>query len=560
MIIKKITKLFEQAYKNLNIDIMPKIILSNREDLCDYQCDDAFKLAKVLHKSPIDIGNMIIDEISKNLASKSVIERIEVYTPGFINIRICAMLINDTLNSLTAPHFGIPEEKQKTVFFDYGGPNVAKPLHVGHSRSPIIGDALKRMYTYAGYTTKSDVHLGDSGLQIGQVLYGIFRDNKQLDEIDLEYLDKIYPEMSGLCKVDEEIKNKCEELTYKLQKGDTKLEEYYNTIKKVSVNEIKRVFDLLGITFDTWEGEFSSLKYVDAVEQKLNEKGLLQISQGATIVEISTDEDKKPLPPLLFKKSNGACIYATTDLASIEQRVQDYTPDKFIYVADLRQALHFEQVFRTVKKADLSKAEFTFCGFGTVNGKDGKPFKTRTGNTPKLVDLLNDIKENFISLKPENAQMSDDDLNKIVVGILKFADLQNYREKDYIFDIEHFSKVVGKTGPYIMYTYLRLNKIILNNEIKPFNNTIYNEFDRNLRIKLLNIKSVFTSALKENAPDVIANYLYDVCVLSNGFYEHNRVNDSANEIKEQWISLLIFANKVITEFSSLLGLEMPTRM
>ena len=507
MIIKKITVLFEQAYKNLGIDIAPKIVLSNREDLCDYQCDDAFKLAKVLHKSPIDIGNMIIDEISKTDASKDVIEKIEVYTPGFINIRICAKLINGTLNSLTVPHFGIPEEKQETVFFDYGGPNVAKPLHVGHSRSPIIGDALKRIYAYAGYTTKSDVHLGDSGLQIGQVLYGIFRDNKQLDEIDLEYLDKIYPEMSGLCKVDEGIKNKCEELTFRLQKGDAELEKYYNVIKNVSVTEIKRVFDLLGVSFDTWEGEFTSLKFVDTVERKLNEKGLLQKSQGATIVEVSTEDDKKPLPPLLFKKSNGACIYATTDLASIEQTVQDCNPDKFIYVADLRQSLHFEQVFRTVKKADLSKATFEFCGFGTVNGKDGKPFKTRAGNTPKLVELLSDIKENFISLKSENAQMNDDDLNKIVVGILKFADLQNYREKDYIFDVEQFSKVVGKTGPYIMYTYLRLNKIILENQITPFNDTIYNEYDRSLRIKLLNIKNIFKSALAENAPDVIANYL-----------------------------------------------------
>ena len=560
MIISRLNELFKKTYNNLGIQIEPKIIASNREDLCDYQCDDAFKLAKDMHMSPIDIGNKIIEDLQKNSEYHKIIEDAEVYTPGFINIKISKELINDALNKMNIPHFGLKTDSPKKIFFDYGGPNMAKPLHVGHSRSPIIGEAIKRMYAYLGNEVISDIHLGDTGLQIGQVLYAIQRDNIKIEDITLGYLDKVYPEISGLCKTDAEVKAKCEELTFRLQKGEEELERYFEAISKISVGEIKRIYDYLDIHFDTWEGEHSALKYVDKVENILKDKGLLKESEGALIVDVANDEDKKPMPPLLFKKSNGACIYATTDLASIEQRVENFDPEYFIYLADLRQALHFEQVFRTVKLSNLTNASFEFCGFGTVNGPDGKPFKTRAGDTPKLWDLLQEIKANFVALKAENSQMEQIDLDKIVTGILKFADLQNFREKDYIFDIDKFSKVVGKTGPYIMYTYLRINKVIDNNLIKELDDTITNDSDRRLRIKILQLKDIFDSAIKHNAPDIIANYLYNLCVLSNAFYENNRLNEASEETKTQWVSLLNISNRIILDLSNILGLQMPSKM
>lgn len=560
MILASLNQIFKTTYDNLGIKVEPKIIKSNREDLCDYQCDDAFKLAKEMRMSPIDIGNKIIDDLKNNVSYNDIIDSIETYAPGFINIKVSKKIINQSLNAMNIEHFGLKTHSPLSVFCDYGGPNMAKPLHVGHARSPIVGEAIKRLYKYAGHKVTSDIHLGDCGLQIGQVLYAILRDKLKVEDITLEYLDKAYPEMSSLCKKDPELKKECEDLCLRLQNGDKDLEYYYKYISDVSVGEIRRIYDYLDIQFDTWEGEKSALPYVSKVEKILKDKHLLRQSEGAMIVDIAKEDDNKPMPPLLFKKHNGACIYATTDLASIQQRVEDYNPEKFIYLADLRQSLHFEQVFRTVKLSNLSDATFEFCGFGTVNGTDGKPFKTRAGDTPKLWTLLQEIKSNFTSLKEDNKNMSEEDLDRITTGILKFADLQNFREKDYIFDIEKFSKVVGKTGPYIMYTYLRLNKVIDDSFITKLNDEIYNESDRKLRIKILQLKDAFNLALKNNAPDVIANYLYNLCIASNTFYEYNRISNANNEMKSQWISLLKLTNQIILDLSTILGLQMPSKM
>ena len=560
MIITKLNEIFRTAYNKVGISIEPKIITSNREDLCDYQCDDAFKLAKEMRMSPMQIGQRIIEAIYEIEANKKYISSLEVYNPGFINIKISDEFINATINEINKPHFGLTANNPDTYFIDYGGPNIAKPLHVGHSRSPMIGEAIKRMYQYIGHKVYSDIHLGDTGLPIGQVLYAIFRDNKTAEDITLQYLDKAYPEMSGICKTDKEIKAECEELTLRLQKGDKSLQPYYDKICEVSVGEVKRIYDYLDIRFDMWEGEYSALPFVDKVQNILEGENLLYPSQGALVVDVQQEDDKKEIPPLLFKKTNGAYLYASTDLGSMMQRIEYCNPKHFIYIADLRQGLHFEQVFRTAILAKMTDADFKFCGFGTVNGPDGKPFKTRAGDTPKLWDLLEDIKTNFLSLKEENKNMAKEDLDKIITGILKFADLQNFREKDYIFDIDKFSKVVGKTGPYIMYTYLRINKIIDKSFINTLNDTITNESDRKLRIKILQLKDTFALAIKNNAPDIIANYLYNLCVLSNTFYENNRISQADDKTKAQWISLLDISNRIILDLSQILGLQMPSSM
>ena len=408
------------------------VIKSNRPDLCDYQCDQVFKLAKQYHKNPMEIGEEITHKINELENFSDYFEKVEFVRPGFINITLSNNFINNKLkNMYNNPKFDIklPSVKE-TYFMDYGGPNVAKPLHVGHMRTAIVGEAIKRIINYFGHKTISDVHLGDYGLQIGEVIYGIKEKNMDIKDLTIKDLDYIYPEMSKRCKEDETLKEKCASITKDLQDGNKEYYEYFKKICEVSVSDIKNIYNYLDVHFDLWLGESDSYPYIPKVEQLLDSKHLLEASEGARVVYVNRDDDKVEIPPLLFKKANGAYMYPATDLGSIYQRVEDYNPDHILYVVDNRQALHFEQVFRTCQLSGLiDESKLEHLGYGTVNGLDGKPYKTRSGDTPKLQNLFEQVKEIFESAKEENKNKSESDKNIIVNSILKFADLQNSRER-----------------------------------------------------------------------------------------------------------------------------------
>lgn len=542
------------------------VIKSNRPDLCDYQCDQVFKLAKQYHKNPMEIGEEITHKINELENFNDYFEKVEFVRPGFINITLSNNFINNKLkNMYNNPKFDIklPSVKE-TYFMDYGGPNVAKPLHVGHMRTAIVGEAIKRIINYFGHKTISDVHLGDYGLQIGEVIYGIKEKNMDIKDLTIKDLDYIYPEMSKRCKEDENLKEKCASITKDLQDGNKEYYEYFKKICEVSVSDIKNIYNYLDVHFDLWLGESDSYPYIPKVEQLLDSKHLLEVSEGARVVYVNRDDDKVEMPPLLFKKANGAYMYPATDLGSIYQRVEDYNPDHILYVVDNRQALHFEQVFRTCQLSGLiDESKLEHLGYGTVNGLDGKPYKTRSGDTPKLQNLFEQVKEIFESAKEENKNKSESDKNIIVNSILKFADLQNSRERDYIFDIEKFSGLVGKTGPYILYTYVRINKIIekFTNDVNNLTDNIYNNYDRDLRVKLLDLEYELNLAFENRKPNYLVDYIYDLCVLVNAFYQNNHIINLDDEIKRNdWISVLKLSNKIIKEMLNLLAIEIPTEM
>lgn len=561
MINNVLEKIVKESLENLNYDIDVNVIKSNRPELCDYQFDGCFKLASIYKKNPIEIGEEVTKDINSRVDFNEYFDNVEFVRPGFINMTLSNKLINNLLRGMNNNEkFNIKQEKEELYFLDYGGANVAKPLHVGHMRTAIIGESIKRILNYVGHKTICDVHLGDYGLQIGEVIYGIKKDNLSIDDIDINYLDKIYPYMSKLCKEDEKIKEECALITKELQEGNAEYRKLWKKILEVSKEDIKKNYDYLGVNFDLWLGESDSYNDIKETEELLKSKNLLTLSDGALVVDVKEDSDKKEIPPLLFKKSNGAYLYASTDLATLLQRKRDYNPDHVLYVTDLRQALHFEQVFRVSNKAGIiSKEKLEHLPYGTANGLDGKPFKTRNGDNPKLENLFNEAKEIFKSKKESNLDMSESDLDKIVNSIIKFADLQNNREKDYIFDINKFSEVVGKTGPYILYTYLRINKIIKSVDIVSDN--IYNDSDRNLRLKLLELEHSVKNAYINRMPNFIAEYLYDLCVCANTFYQNNHLSNLDDEQKKNdWMYVLNLTNKVIKEMLNLLVIEIPTIM
>ena len=562
MILKILEDIIKEELNKLHYEGYTKVIKSNRPDLCDYQFDGVFKLASIYKKSPIEIGEEIVSSLNERGDFSNYFSEVSFVKPGFINIKISDQLINELLVRMNDNEkFNIEQKNDEVFFLDYGGPNIAKPLHVGHLRSAIVGESVKRIIDFKGYKTISDVHLGDYGLQIGQVIYAIKKDNINIDDITIDYLEKAYPSISALCKENEEIKNICANITKELQDGNLEYRKYFLKIKEVSGNDIKRIYKYLDVNFDLWYGESDAYNYIEEAKNIIDSKKLFKISEGALVVDVKEDTDKKEIPPLIFRKSNGAYLYGTTDIATILQREKDYKPDHILYFTDLRQDMHFNQVFRTVKKASITDANLEFLGFGTVNGKDGKPYKTRSGEAPKLDNLFKEVKDLFISKKPENKTMRNEDQDKIVNAIIKFADLQNNREKDYIFDIDKFSEVVGKTGPYILYTYLRINKIIENKEITTLNNIVYNDYDRNLRIKLLELEISVNNAFNLRMPSYIAEYLYDLCVIVNSFYQNNHINNEKDKEKQNsWIYILNLTNKIIKEMLNILVINIPSVM
>jgi len=565
MILDVLSNLLTHVASRLGYKESLRVIKSNRPDLCDYQCDEVFKLTKIYHKSPIEIGEELVKALNEIEDFDYYFDKVEFCKPGFINFTISNNLINESLKLMNNnPKFNLKiPSKVDTYVVDYGGPNIAKPLHVGHMRPAIVGESIKRIIDYMGHKTISDVHLGDIGLPIGEVIYACLRDNKSPEDITLDYLNKVYPEMSALVKVDEDVKKTCAAIIKDVQEKKNYL-DYWKKICEVSSMDIKRLYKYLDISFDYWYGESDAYDYIPKVKDYLIEKDLLKDSEGAKVVFINKDTDKVEYPPLIFEKSNGAYLYESSDLGTIYQRMEDFNPDYILYVTDARQAMHFEQVFRVCQLSGMNKdAILKHLPHGTINGLDGKPYKTRSGDTPKLDELFKEVKEIFISKKESNKDMKEEDINKIVNAILKFADLQNSRDRDYIFDINKFSETTGKTGPYILYTYLRMNKIVSKYEtnINNLSNKIYNNYDRELRIELLNFENSIMNSFKEFKPNYIAEYIYNLCVLMNSFYQNNHISNLEDKEKlNDWVSVIKLSNNIIKEVLSLLMIDIPTEM
>lgn len=559
---EKLESILNETLKQLNIDYQTKIVKSNIEGV-DFQCDDAFKLAKDYHKAPFIIAEEIVNKIKENEEYQTYFKEISVAKPGFINIVVSDKLINDSLRELMQKDkLGVTEEKE-TIVLDYGGPNIAKPLHVGHLRTAIIGQAINNILKFKGNKTIADVHLGDIGAQMGQVIYGIIQDfpNTKYEDIklDLNYLNITYPKISSLCKENEEVHKKCAEITKELQNGNPEYHKLWEKICEISITDIKKIYDYLDVYFDYWYGESDAYKVFPEMMDYLDKQNCVKVDDGAKIIDVSEETDKNPIPPCIIQKSDGAYLYATSDLGTIWQRKKDFNPDEIIYIVDSRQSMHFTQVFRVAKKTHIYDGKLYHYGYGTVNGTDNKPFKTRTGGALKLEDLIKEVKEEFINMRPENKFMDKEDLDKIVNAIIKFADLQNDYARNYIFDIQKFSEVNGKTGPYILYTYLRINKLLSSNN-NHLSNKIYNEVDKSLRLKLLEVSDIINEASKTRKPHLIANYLYELAVIDNNFYQTNHISNIENDIRNDYDIILTYNNYILKTLLELLGISIPKAM
>ncbi len=554
-----IIKFLKSIFEELDLSDYLKVSSS---DKADFQINSVFQIAKDKHVAPKEIGEMIVSKINENTSNSDYFSKVEFVMPGFINLFVSDKLINKHINEYILNGFVEKTTSNDVYFLDYGGPNVAKPLHIGHLRPAIIGESIKRILNLKGYKTIGDVHLGDFGLQIGEVIYGLKKENIPLENLDINILNRIYPQMSALAKSDEEVYNECKRITSELQKGNAEYKEYYKKIKEVSVNDIKRLYDYLGVSFDLWLGESDSEPYIPKLMNELESRNLVVVDQGAKIVNVKRDTDKKEMPPVIVEKSDGSAIYATTDLATIMERVEKYDPKYILYVVDARQSLHFEGVFRIAQMLGYTN-NLEHIAFGTINGSDGKPFKTRSGETLKLDELINNTKEIFLSKREENKNMSSTDLDKIVNSIIKYADLQNNREKSYNFDIAKFSEVSGKTGPYILYSALRIRKILTSNTFNKGNvsDTIYNDIDKNLRLKLLDFNKYLDKAIEDRLPSVIAEYVYDLANLLNSFYQNINISKIEDEtMKNDYLNILDLSFNVLKECLDLLIIELPSEM
>ena len=541
--------------------------VSDRPDLCQFQCNGAFTGAKLYKKSPVAIAQ----EIASQLANDSEFKNINVVGAGFINLDLTDnFILSYTEKILKDNDLGIPQsEKEETIFLDYGGPNVAKPLHIGHLRSAIIGESLKRLAKATGRKTISDVHLGDWGLQIGLVIAEIeerYQDENSEVVITANELNEIYPFASKKSKENDDFKIKAQSVTAELQKGNPKYVSLWKEIMKVSIEDIKANYKLLNVDFDLWYGESDAENFINELINLLNKEGLLEESLGALVVNISEPTDKTTLPPVIIKKSNDSNIYATTDLATLIMRQKYFCPNEIWYVVDSRQSLHFTQVFRCAKKARIvpETTELLHLGFGTMNGSDGKPYKTRDGGVMKLSDFYNTV-YNAVYSRVSTSTFSEgankkDIAEKITVATIKFGDLINHRLKDYIFDLDKFIASEGKTGSFLLYTIARINSILNKTCYKAQSsftaNSIYTDIERELLIKLALSNEAFINAYNEKAPNIICENAYQLASAFSRFYNENHIISEKDIIKKSaWLSLCVATKTMLQKHLDILGIE-----
>ena len=562
-----------------------KVGVSNRPDLCEYQCNGAMAGAKAYKKAPF----MIADDVVGNLADSKVFSMKEMVKPGFINLKVSEEFLADYLKEMEKDEkLGADTAKEpKTIVIDYGGPNVAKPLHVGHLRSAIIGESIKRIGRFVGHKVIGDVHLGDWGLQMGLIITELKHRQPELVYFDDSYtgeypaeapftiseLEEIYPCASGKSKEDEAYRQEALEATHLLQQGKPGYMALWNHIMSVSVTDLKRNYANLNVSFDLWKKESDAQPYIPDMVEMMKEKGFAYEDQGALVVDVKEETDTKEIPPCMLLKSDGASLYTTTDLATIVERMKLFQPDEILYVVDKRQELHFIQVFRCARKTGLVKEDtrLSFLGFGTMNGKDGKPFKTREGGVMRLENLIADIDEEMFTKIVENRSVRDKDARDTakIVGLaaIKYGDLSNQATKDYIFDVDRFTSFEGNTGPYILYTIVRI-KSILNRYVEAGGNLEAGEIlpasngsEKNLMLQLSGFGSMIESAFEEKAPHKICAYIYEVSNAFNSFYHETKILSEENQAqKESYIRLLQLTKRVLETSIDLLGFEAPDKM
>ena len=585
-ILELISEEMQQAFEAAGYDpALGKVTISNRPDLCEYQCNGAMAGAKKYKKAPI----MIANDVAAKLDDSNVFAEVSAVAPGFLNLKITEAFLKNYLTGMSeSEKFGLDmPENPKKIIVDYGGPNVAKPLHVGHLRSAVIGESIKRICRYTGHDVIGDVHLGDWGLQMGLVITGVQERQPQLPYFDDTYegeypaeapftvseLEEIYPAASAKSKVDPEYKAKAMEATFKLQSGVRGYRALWKHIMNVSIADMKKIYNTLNVEFDLWKGESDVHDLIPEMVKLMKDGGYAYISDGALVVDVKEETDTKEMPPCMILKSDGASLYNTTDLATIMERMSLYQPDELIYLTDKRQDLYFEQVFRCAKKTKLvtEDTKLRWLGFGTVNGKDGKPFKTRDGGVMRLENLINETKEEMYRKIVENRQMDEAEAreiaNIVAVSALKYGDLSNQASKDYIFDVDRFTSFEGDTGPYILYTIVRIKSIL--NKYKEQGGSLEglalqeaeNASTKNLMMQLAGFNAMMLSACEEIAPHKVCAFMYDLANAFNHFYHETKILGEEDETKKQaLIALLVLTRDVLEACIDVLGFEAPERM
>ena len=543
-----ITKEMEQAFTAAGYDAkFAKVTVSNRPDLCEYQCNGAMAAAKTYKKAPI----MIANDIVANLQDSECFAQVDAVNPGFINLKLKSSFVTAFLNEMAGDDtLGVEKEANpKTILIDYGGPNVAKPLHVGHLRSAIIGESVKRIMRFKGNDVTGDIHLGDWGYQMGLIITELEKRQPDLPYFDESFegeypkeapftigeLEEIYPTASGYAKEHEEYREKALQATYLLQNGHKGYRAIWKHIMNVSVTDLKKNYKNLNVEFDLWKGEADAQKYIPGMVEMLKEKGFAHVDEGALVVDVQEEGDKKEIPPCMILKSDGAALYDTTDLATLVEREELYKPDEVIYVVDKRQELHFVQVFRCAKKCGIVRPEtgLKFLGFGTMNGKDGKPFKTREGGVMRLENLIREIDEEMYKKIMDNRTVEEEEARNTAktVGLaaIKYGDLSNQASKDYVFDVDRFTSFEGNTGPYILYTIVRIKSILgkyqqdsgIIEDLKLQEAT--NESEKALMLEIAKFNEMINNVYVEIAPHKICAYIYDVANAFNKFYHETKI-------------------------------------
>lgn len=586
-ILEVLTKKFEAVFEKASYDKSYAIVgVSNRPDLCEFQCNGAMSLAKLYKKKPLDIALEVVEKLKEDKA----FSKLEAVPPGFINMSLSNEFLSGYLQSMSKEEkFGINiTDRKDKIIVDYGGANVAKPLHVGHLRSAIIGESIKRLGAYFGNEMIGDVHLGDWGLQMGLIIEQLKCDKPELVYFDenynsqypkeapfsLEELEEIYPKASSRSKEDKEFRDKAQENTLKLQSGYAPYIAIWEHIMRISKADLKKNYDNLDVHFELWKGESDVQKYIEDLCKDLEERKIAYISDGALVVDIGEEGDTKELPPCIIRKSDGAALYATSDLATLIEREMLYDPDAYIYVADKRQELHYTQFFRVARKANIVKPEhrLSFIGFGTMNGSDGKPFKTRDGGVMRLEHLITLVNEAVYKKIKDNRDIEDEEANNIAatVGLaaLKYGDLSNQAAKDYIFDIDRFTSFEGNTGPYILYTIVRIKSILAKYEessdvkvdysyLKP----AIHESEKALGLELSKFNYVLNNAWKEIAPHRICQYIYSLSNLFNSFYHEVKIlSEEDKERKLSYLALILLTKSVLEDCIDILAIKAPERM
>ena len=584
-ILNKITETVSKAFEEAGYESSyGRVTVSNRPDLCEFQCNGAMAGAKAYKKAPI----MIANEVAEKLSGSDMFEKAEAVAPGFLNLNLSKEYLKNYIDEMSKSDTLLCDCKKKDgiIFLDYGGANVAKPLHIGHLRSAIIGESIKNICNFAGYKTIADVHLGDWGLQMGLIIVELKERKPDLPYFDENFegdypseapftiseLEQIYPCASGKSKTDEAFKKAAQEATAQLQAGRRGYRALWQHIINVSVTDLKKNYGNLGVSFDLWKGESDAQPYINDMVEAMIKSGIAYESEGAIVVDVTEEGDSKELPPCIVRKSDGAANYETSDLATLVEREKLYAPLEYVYLADKRQELHYTQFFRVSKKAGIVRNEtnLKFIGFGTMNGSDGKPFKTRDGGVMRLEYLLEEIYNVMLEKIKNNGTMDEEEAKNaasaVAMSALKYGDLSNQASKDYIFDIERFTSSEGNTGPYLLYTIVRIKSILRRYEeefgrkqcsvVAPESDT-----QKALMLNLAGFPEMTRHAFEELAPHKICSYLFELANCFNRFYHDTNIMKEEDETKQQgYVALLELTKAVMEKGIELLGFEAPDRM